>query len=69
MTSRGGERSGGGGGPDKAGWEREPRRGPLMGIPQCCVSISSNGNVPCPCHLFSPMSHVEFKKCLCHMPL
>ena len=42
----------------------EPRRGrgPLMGGPQCGMSILRNGNVACLCRLFSPMSHVEFKK-------
>ena len=40
-----------------------------MGGPQCRMSILRNGNVTCPCRLFSPMSHVEFKKRLCHMSL
>ena len=43
--------------------------GSLMGGPQCRMSILRNGNVACPCHLFSPMSHVEFKKRLCHYNL
>ena len=33
------------------------------------MSILRNGNVACLCHLFSPMSHVEFKTRLCHMSL
>ena len=33
------------------------------------MSILRNGNVACPCCLFSPMSHVEFKKRVCHMSL
>ena len=40
-----------------------------MGGPQCRMSILRNGNVPCICTLFSPMSHVEFKKRLCPMSL
>ena len=36
--------------------------GPLMGAPQCRVSISRNGNVACLCRLFSSMSHVAFMK-------
>ena len=43
--------------------------GPLMGDPQCRMSILRNGNVACLCPLFSPMSHVKFKKRLCHMSL
>ena len=43
--------------------------GPLIGGPQCCMSILRNGNVACPCRLFSLMSHVKFKKRLCHMSL
>ena len=43
--------------------------GPLMGDPQCRLSILRNGNVACPCRLFFPMSHVEFKKRLCPMSL
>ena len=35
---------------------------PLMGNPQCCMSILRNGNVACPCRLFSIMLHVEFDK-------
>ena len=38
-----------------------------MGVPQCRMSILRNGNVACPCRLFSPMSHVEFKKRLCQL--
>ena len=41
--------------------------GPLMGGPQCRMSNLGNGNVACPCRLFSLMSHVEFKKRLCPM--
>ena len=41
----------------------------LEGGPQCRMSISRNGNVACHCHLFSLMSHVEFKKRLCPMSL
>ena len=45
---------GGGGGADK---------GPLMGGgAQCRMLILRIGNVTCLCHLFSTMSHVEFKK-------
>ena len=40
-----------------------------MGTPQCRMSILRNGNVACLCRLFSPMSHVEFKKGLCHVLL
>ena len=47
----------------------EPRWGPLMGGPQCRMSILRNGNVACLCRLFSPMSDVEFKKRLCLMSL
>ena len=43
--------------------------GPLMGGPQCCMSILRNGNVACPCRLLYPMSHFEFKNRLCHMSL
>ena len=43
--------------------------GPLIGGPQCRMRILRNGNVACHCRLFSPMSHVEFKKMLCHMSL
>ena len=40
-----------------------PVLGPLMGVAGACrMSILRNGNVGCPCRLFSPMSHVEFKK-------
>ena len=35
---------------------------PLMGGPQCHMSILRNGNVACLCRLFFSMSHVEFKK-------
>ena len=45
-----------------------PEQGALDGGPQCRMSILGNGNVACPCCLFSPMSHVEFKR-LCHMSL
>ena len=41
----------------------------LDGGPQCRMSILRNGNVACPCHLFSLMSHVEFKKRLYPMSL
>ena len=37
--------------------------------PQCRMSILINGNVACLCRLLFPMSHVEFKKGLCHMSL
>ena len=43
--------------------------GPLMGGPQCRVLILRNGNVICPCRLFHPKSHVEFKSRLCRMSL
>ena len=43
--------------------------GPLMGGPQCRMSILRNGNVAYACRLFYPMSHVEFKNRLCHMSL
>ena len=43
--------------------------GPLMGGPQCHMSILRNGNVAYHCRLFSPMSHFEFKKRLCLMSL
>ena len=36
--------------------------GPLMGGPQCRMSILRNGNIARLCRLFSPMSHVKFKK-------
>ena len=36
--------------------------GPLMGGPKCRMSILRNANVACLWHLFSSMSHVEFKK-------
>ena len=39
-----------------------PPEGPLMSGPQCRMSILRNGNTTCPCRLFSPMSHVTFKK-------
>ena len=35
---------------------------PLMEGTECHMSISRNGNVACVCHLFSSMSHAEFKK-------
>ena len=41
--------------------------GPLMGVPQCRMSILGNCNVACLCRLFSPMSHVEFKRRPCPM--
>ena len=41
--------------------------GPLMGGPQCHMSILRNDNVACPCRLFYPMSHVEFKNRPCHI--
>ena len=34
--------------------------GPLMGDPQCHMSIFLNGNVTRPCRLFSLMSHVKY---------
>ena len=40
----------------------------LDGGPQCHMLISRNGNVACPCRLFPPMSHVDFKKG-CHMSI
>ena len=43
--------------------------GPLMGGPQCRMSILRNGNVACLCRLFMAMSHVEFKKKACRMSL
>ena len=43
--------------------------GPLIGGPQCRISILRNDNVACPCRLFYPISHVEFKNRQCHMPL
>ena len=43
--------------------------GSLVGGPQWRTSILRNGNVACLCRLFSPMSHVKFKKRLCHMSL
>ena len=36
--------------------------GPLMGGPQCRMSILRNANVACLCRLFMAISHVEFKK-------
>ena len=41
----------------------------MGGGPQCRMSILRNGNVACFYRLFLPMSHVEFKKGLCHMSL
>ena len=42
--------------------------GPLMGGGSpCCRSILRNGNVVYPCHLFSSMSHVKFKKWACRL--
>ena len=46
-------------------WWAVPEWGPLIGGPQCRMSNLRNGNLACPCCLFSPMSHVEFKKRLC----
>ena len=43
--------------------------GALNGGSPCRLSILRNGNVACLCRLFMPMSHVEFKKKLCHVPL
>ena len=43
--------------------------GALDGGPQCRMLILRNGNVACLCHLFSSISHVEFKKRLCSMSL
>ena len=43
------------------------RVGALNGFPQSRMSILRNGNVACHCCLFSPMSHVKFKKMLCRM--
>ena len=43
--------------------------GALEGGPPCRMSILRNFNVACHCRLFSPMSHVEFKKRLRHMSL
>ena len=45
--------------------------GPLTwgGGAQYLMSILRNGNVTCLCRLFSPMSHVIFKKRLCPMSL
>ena len=45
------------------------KNGALDGGPKCRMSILRNCNVACPCRLFFPMSHVEFKKRLCHMSL
>ena len=36
--------------------------GALDGGPHCRMSILRDGNVACPCRLFSLMSHVESKK-------
>ena len=38
------------------------RVGPLMGGPECSMSILRNRNVACRGRLLSSMSHVEFKK-------
>ena len=35
----------------------------------CRLSFLRNANVACLCHLFMPMSHVEFKKSPCLMSL
>ena len=43
--------------------------GPLMGGPQCRMSILRYDNVACSCRLFSPMSHAESKKRLCTVSL
>ena len=53
--------------PERPDSLRYTAEGPLMGGPQCRMSILRNGHVTFPCHLFSPMSHVEFKKRLCSM--
>ena len=45
------------------------KQGALDGGPHCRMSILRNGNIACPCRLFSPMSHVKFKKRLCPMSL
>ena len=50
-------------------WQGALPLGPLMGASQCRMSILRNGSVACHCRLFSPMSHVKFKKRLCHMSL
>ena len=45
------------------------QKGPFMGGPLSYIrhmSILRNDNVECPCHLFSPMSHVNSKKRLSH---
>ena len=38
-----------------------PFPGPLMGGPQCRMSILRYGNIAYPCRLFHQMSHIEFK--------
>ena len=43
--------------------------GGLDGGSPCLVSILRNANVACLCHLFMPMSHVEFKKWPCRMSI
>ena len=43
--------------------------GALDGGSPCRLSILRNANVACLCRLFMSMSHVEFKKRLCHMSL
>ena len=48
---------------------RDKFEGALDGDPLCGILILTNGNVACPCCLFYPMSHVEFKNRLCHMSL
>ena len=48
---------------------RLPYSWALDGGPQCRMSNLRNGNVACPCRLFSAMSHVEFKKRQCPMTL
>ena len=42
--------------------------GPLTSVPISPVSLR-NASVACLCHLFIPMSHVEFKKWPCRMTL
>ena len=39
-------------------------RGPHRGMP-----ILRNGNVACPCHLFSSMSHVKSEKVMSHVTI
>ena len=42
--------------------------GPLTSVPISPISLR-NASVACLCHLFIPMSHVEFKKWPCRMSL